>query len=264
MREPEFLAYRNTVFNNAYQYGGHSLWRWQGLKGAPTTSSTINGATLGASNSPIPFADPDSGKECRLANFCMTGPATDGGNFILYDRLWHNGNISCTSTSAQTMTTPTWPARDDNGETDGEGVGIALEVASSTGSGTPTITISYTNSAGTSGRTGTCMMPGANSQPTGRYAPFYLQSGDIGVRSVESITLSSSWSSGTLALFAYREIASLPFNAGYSSTHKSLLDNLGAKRLWDDSCLFPAFTWSSGGGNVDSIYGLIQFTHVST
>ena len=82
-----------------------------------------------------------------------------------------------------------------------------MEVSSATGSGTPTITVSYTNQAGTSGRTGTNIDATSASSTAGSFFRIGLQAGDTGVRSVQSVTLSATWTSGTMNLVAYRVLA---------------------------------------------------------
>jgi len=138
---------------------------------------------------------------------------------MLCDRLWHNGGYTITSTSAQNSTTPTWPARDVAGSTNGDGVLLALEVSAATGAGTPTITVGYTNSADTASRTGTNILATSASAIAGSTYLIGLQAGDTGVRSVQSLTLSATWTSGTINLVAYRVLSMLEVfggNAGYA------------------------------------------------
>lgn len=188
-----------------------SLWSLGGNPGAGSFNATLNGVTLSSTGGnvagQIPFTDPGSGN-AHLAYF--QGAATQAGTLQLYDRLWHNGGYTITSTSAQNSTTPTWPARDANGSTNGEGVILAVEVSAATGAGTPTITIGYTNSAGTAGRTATNIIATVASSAIGATYFIALQAGDIGVRSVQSLTLSATWTSGTINLVACRLLASLP------------------------------------------------------
>ena len=132
---------------------------------------------------------------------------TSAGTLVLADRLWHNGGFTITSTAAQTVTSATFPARDANGSTNGEGVLLGLEISAAAGAAAPTITVSYTNQDGTSGRTGTNSVATANSPSAGAFFPIGLQAGDRGVRSVQSLTLSASWVSGTMNLVAYRPLA---------------------------------------------------------
>jgi hypothetical protein len=187
-----------------------SLWSLAGSPGAGSFDNTLNGVVLSSSsalvNGQIPHYDPGSGN-AYLAR--LQAAATQSGVLLLLDRLWHNGGITITSTSAQNITSPTWPARDINGSTNGDGVHLAVEVSAATGSGTPTITISYTNQAGVSGRTATNIIATVASSAIGATYLIGLQAGDTGVRSVQSLTLSATWTSGTINLVAFRPLAAL-------------------------------------------------------
>lgn len=187
-----------------------SLWALGGNPGAGSFDTTLNGVTLSSSstipNGAIPHYDPGAGN-AYLAR--LQANATQSGTLLLCDRLWHNGGYTITSTSAQNITSPTWPARDNDGSTNGNGVFLAMEISSGTGSGTPTITVAYTNQAGTGSRSATNQIATVASSAIGATYFIRLQAGDTGVRSVQSVTLSATWTSGTMNLVAYRVIAAL-------------------------------------------------------
>ena len=199
-------AVTGTMVAGRYQ----SLWGLAGNPGAGTWDNTLNGVVLSQTsaqvNGAINFVDPGSGNS-YLAR--LTGAATQAGTLILADRIWHNGGYTITSTGAQNSTTPTWPSRDVNGSTNGDGILLGLEISAAAGAAAPTITIAYTNSAGTGSRSATNTYATANSPSAGAFFPISLQAGDIGVRSVQSLTLSVSWVSGTMNLVAYRPLAYL-------------------------------------------------------
>ncbi|MDX2300744.1 MAG: hypothetical protein NW204_13545 [Xanthomonadaceae bacterium] len=188
---------------------------WFRAPNAGAFDSTLNGVTLTSAVGGFPFPEPASGKETRIVGFrARSGSTSMNGFFLFCDRLWHNGGIDITSTSAQSITSPTWPPRDANEATDGDGVLLALELSVSAGAGTPTITVSYTNSNGVSGRTGTNITPTVASPTAGSMLPISLEGADRGVRSVQSVTLSSSWVSGTAHLVAYRPVMGAPAHGG--------------------------------------------------
>ena len=194
-----------------------SSWSMAGIPGAGAYDTTLNGVALSSTsanvNGQLPHTDPGAGSaylhRCQLF-------VTNQSQYLLCDRLWHNGGISAISIFQQDITSPTWPARDQTGGTDGIGVMIALEISATMGAGTPTITVGYTNSAGTSGRTGTNVWTVIANVPPPYVFPISLQDGDKGVRSVQSITLSSSFISGTCNLVAYRILAA--FNTPAASS----------------------------------------------
>ena len=231
-------AFKATVAN-AVAGRPLSFWAGGGAPGAGSFDSTLNGVTLSSTssavNGQIPFTDPVSGNTYLSRFSAVVGGV--GGQLILVDRLWHNGGFNITSTSAQSITSPTFPARDINGATNGDGVFLAMEISSATGAGTPLISVSYTNQSGTSGRTATNIDATAASSVAGSFYRIGLQAGDTGVRSVQSVTLSATWTSGTMNLVAYRPIASLDIPAASTGASIDALTS-GMPRLYNGSVPF--------------------------
>lgn len=193
-----------------------SLWGLAGNPGAGTWNTTLNGVTLSGSTTQvggqIPYTDPVTGNG-YLAR--LQASATVAGTLLLCDRLWHNGGYNVTVTTAQASTTPAWPARDANGTSNGDGVLLGLEISAAAGAAAPTITVSYTDQGGTAGMTATNSFPTASSPTAGAFYPIGLAAGDTGVRSLQSVTLSTSWVSGTMNMVAYRVLAALELTAGF-------------------------------------------------
>lgn len=175
---------------------------------APTPGAAGAALTSYAGQIPIPVASGNT----HLSQFWGVSSA-NGGAIMLADRLWHNSGIVVTTTTAQTINSVAWPARDKNGSTNGEGVYIGLEISTATGAGASVISISYTNSAGTAGRTGTAIPLYAASSIAGSFYIFGLQAGDTGVRSVQTYTSTVSMTSGVVHLVAFRYLATLPLTA---------------------------------------------------
>lgn len=214
-----------------------STWGLAGVPGAGSFDSTLNGVVLSSTsalvNGQLPFYNPGSGNT-YLSRFLASSQG--GGQVLLCDRLWHNGGYTITSTSAQNSTTPTWPARDIAGSTNGDGVLLALEISSAAGGAAPTITVTYTNSANVGSRTGAFGFPTATSPATGSFFPITLQAGDTGVRSVQSIQLNTSWLSGTMNLVAYRVLASIECITGLANSMDMLTS--GFPRFYDGTVPF--------------------------
>lgn len=193
-----------------------SFWGLGGFPGAGSFDTTLAGVALSSTAAniagQIPFSDPVSGN-CHLSRFQAACSIT--GSLILADRLWHNGGFNITLTTAQALTSATFPSRDNNQTNNGEGILLGVEVSAATGAGTPTITVSYTNQAGVSGRTATNIVTTAASAVAGTFHLLSLQSGDTGVRSVQSLTLSATWTSGTINLVAFRPIATIELINAY-------------------------------------------------
>ena len=150
---------------------------------APTTSVVPTNATTGA----VPFSNSTSGTLTCVG-------AQLGGNqhgvFYMYDRLVHSGGLSGTVTTAQTTNLPTAAL---TRYTSGEGCQIALICHAAVGATATTVTASYTNQAGTAGRT-TVAYPigGTGFNAVDRMLFLPLQVGDTGVRSVESVTIAAT------------------------------------------------------------------------
>lgn len=222
-----------------------SLWGLAGSPGAGAWDTTLNGVVLSSTsamvNGQLPHVNPVSGNGYIGR---VQGQATIAGTLLVLDRLWHNGGYTITSTSAQNSTTPTFPARDAAGATSGDGVLLGLEISSGAGAAAPTITISYTNQAGTASRSGVNINPTANSPAAGSMFMIGLQAGDTGVRSVQSLTLSVSWVSGTMNLVAFRLLAAIPLTGANTPASLDALTG-GMTRLYDGVVPYLVFVPST-------------------
>jgi len=167
----------------------------------------------------------------------------------LLDLIWYNTGLVVTTTTAQTITQPAGskPARDLNGSTNGEGWGAAIYVTTATtnGAAVTNTTISYTNSDGTAGRTGTI-----NSFPqtavAGTFVPIQLAAGDRGIRSVESVTLGTSYGGGAISLVMYRMLASVPNPvANVGGIMNKLSNDPTGVRIYNGTALWPIYMSSA-------------------
>ena len=202
---------------------------------APTPGLSGAALTSYAGQIQIPAASGNT----HLARFSGV-PSAQAGTLVLCDRLWHNSGFTITSTGAQTVNSVAFPARDMNGSTNGVGVFLGVEISTATGAGTPTITVSYTNDAGTAGKTATNSVATVASSAIGTFYPIGLAAGDTGVRSVQTLTLSATWTSGTMHLVAYRPIATLTFPAAGAGDAIDALTS-GLPRCYDNTVPFLIF-----------------------
>lgn len=231
-RKPVYKASATAEGAGTY----HSAFLLAGLPGAASTPPAFTAgsgyvptsATAGA----IPFTNPVTG---GLYLGKLQAALSVAGVAILYDRLWHCSGFNTTTLTAQAITTPGSITR---GDVTGDGVEIWGEIYTAPGATGATWTVSYTNQAGTAGRTATYTHP-ANAESVGQMFPFTLQAGDTGVRSVQSLTCSaSSGTAGSLGLTLLRRIAAIASpvaNAG------DTLDffKTGGPQIPNDACL----TW---------------------
>lgn len=191
--------------------GLHSSLLLAGLPGAGVAPTPgLAGAALTSYSGQIPFPATNGSDTIYLAG--MTGvQAGNVGAVMLCDRLWHNSGITSSTTTGQTVNSVTFPARDVNGSTNGVGVQLGLEVTTATTNGSPitNTTATYTDSGGTGSNTATIASFPANAV-AGTFVPFTLAAGDVGVRSIQTLTLGTSYGTGVLTLVAYRVVAILP------------------------------------------------------
>lgn len=203
---------------------------------APTPG--LAGAALTSYAGQIPFVNPGSGNTYLLK---LAIASTMQGSAILIDRLWHNSGFTITTTTAQTVNSAAFPARDEDGSTNGNKVLVGIEVSTVTGNGSPVTntTMSYTNQSGTSGRTATIASFPATAV-AGTFIPFTLQAGDKGVRSIQSLTLGTSYVSGTIHLVAYRILSRVDITVPQVLASVDAL-SAGFTRMYDNTV--PNLLW---------------------
>lgn len=217
----------------------HSLHYLAGIPGAGVAPTPgIGGEVLTTLSGQIPFTDPLSGNNSYLARFAAQ--ATQAGTLMLCDRLWQNSGITITSTAEQTFTgSAQIPPRDANGTNLGDGVYAGVEVSTLTGAGTPTLTLKYTDHLGNQDQIGTNIIPTVAASIAGTFYPIGLAAGDTGVRQAQSLTLSATWTSGTIHVVLYRVIARLNLLAQTPNAIDMLTS--GFPRIYDDSVPFLVF-----------------------
>ena len=235
----------------------HSLFYTTGVPGAATAPSPgINGAALTTYAGQIPYTNPSSGNG-YLAGVNVCGTLV--GTLLVCDRLWHNSGVAVTTTTAQAITTPTWPARDKAGSTNGDGIMVGIEVSTATtnaGAVTNT-TMSYTDQGGTAGNTATITSFPATAV-AGTFVPFQLAAGDTGVRAIASVTLGTSYGGGAIHLVAYRVLATIPVsvaNSGLMADYASV----GFPRLHNDTV--PFLLWRPSATTAVTIQGEVLYAH---
>ncbi|MDQ5880012.1 MAG: hypothetical protein QG638_2749 [Pseudomonadota bacterium] len=206
--------------------------------GTPGVNGRVTDGTAAADNGCFPIANPSVG-----ANYLTEVNMASGVNHthLLFDVLWVNSGLAITTTGAQAITTPTLPARDINGTTNGEGCSIALLCTAAVGLAAvaSNATVTYTNSDGTGSRTATLSAIVGSQAPAtpvnGTLIWFNLQAGDKGVRSIQSISLNTSWVSGSISLMITRDIATIGTTIPNVNAQK-IIGTPGI-RLYNGTCL---------------------------
>lgn len=245
----------NEAAGQFYSYSKDAGYPGAWSVGTPGVNGRNTDGTQAADNGCLQVGIPASGSwYVRDANIS----ATVAGQFNLFDVLWVNSGLVVTTTTAQSITQPTLPARDNNGSTSGLGVyaGILVTTATTNGSAITNMTMSYTNSDGTPGRTATIASFPATAV-IGTFVPFLLAAGDKGIRSIQSITLGTSLVAGAISLICFNPILSnsvLLANTG-SLAYPKKLD----LRLYDGHCLIPF--WLASNTTATTINGNIYFVN---
>lgn len=176
----------------------------------PSTAAALSGTSTGARLLSRTYKAPSS-VERWLARISAQHYFNGGGvaEGLLIDRLSHQGGLSGTVTTAQTTNLPTAAL---TRYTSGVGVMIGLEIYTQIGTTATTVTVSYTNQAGTSGRTSLArVFGGTNFREVNRIMPIPLADGDTGARSVESVTvLATTGTAGNFGVTLYKPLVVLP------------------------------------------------------
>jgi len=206
--------------------------------GTPGINGRVTDGTTSGDNGCIPIKNPAIG-----ANYLteVTMGASVNHSHLFFDVLWVNSGIAVTTTTAQAIVTPTLPARDVNGSTNGEGcmIGMLTTTANTNAAVISNSTVTYTNSAGTGSRTATLSAIVGSQIPAtpviGTLIWFNLQAGDKGVQSIQAITLNTSLGGGAVSLFIARDLA----NIGTSLVNVQFTRKLSdpGVRLYNGTCM---------------------------
>ncbi len=206
--------------------------------GAPGLNGRTTDGTTATDAGCIPIRTPALGGN-YLTTVSLT--ATVANWFMLFDVLWVNSGIVVTTVGAQAIVSPAFPARCEDGTANGAGlmIGLLTTTANTNAAVINNATVSYTNQAGTAGRTATLAnLVGAQipvSPVIGTIVWFLLQAGDSGVRSIQSITLGTSLVAGAVSLLVARPLWSAPVTLANVGAQAVAPVNPGV-RLFNGTC----------------------------
>lgn len=216
--------------------GSHGVWS----PGTPGINGRVTDGTAAGDAGCVRVANAPGGSANYLEQYVLA--AAVASTFMFCDVLWCNTGITVTTTTAQAITSPAWPARDADGATSGRQVmvGILVTAATTNGASIATITMSYTNSAGAAGRTATIASFPATAV-IGTVVWFALAAGDEGVQSIQSITLGTSLVTGSISLIAATWLPQVVVTVANASGVMAPVSPTGRPaagvRLYDGCCL---------------------------
>ena len=225
--------------------------------GTALTATTVTQATTGAI---LPFTNATAPATKHLLS-AGAGSTVAVGTILVYDLLARyplNGTVTSGS-----FTTVTLPARDNTGATSGVGIQAMVINANATATTAVNLTLTYTNSAGTAARSTGAQAIIASAQhrvvhdTQGFFMP--LQAGDVGIRQVDSYTLSATATSTQLEIQLIRPLAYIPVLVAGGYTERDLVLNTPKlPRLYDGTALqFALIAGTTSSGN---IHGALQYS----
>lgn len=230
-----------------------NLWLYNQAPGGngdiPTTVMNPTNETPGG----IYHNDPAPGNDLWLLG--MTASSSTPGTLILYDRLMQVGGFSGTDTSLNSITGGSTVRHTG---TNSAGNLIYLEIYTIIGTTVAVATITYTNQDGVSGRQSSVSIGGGQLREPQRVISVPLQSGDIGVRSVESVQLDRSTGiAGSYGVVIGRPLLLTPLGLTGTGSVRDLIAGLpGIIRIEVDACL--AYYWLSNAGLAPQIISSIH------
>jgi hypothetical protein len=223
---------------------GCSLWTYDGMPASgivPTIGVIPDKTTIGA----IPFTAAGGGRDKHLIGASITPNAS--GVFLLYDRLFHIGGLSGTSTAAQTVqgSTPS-PALTRN--TGGAGNIAFYEIYTIIGTTGTTLTMTYTNQAGTGSRTSTINIGNTGFREVSRMQRIPLAAGDSGIQAIEQIQLTATTgTAGNFGITIAQPLAWIPVGSGGTMGWRDYTTGLpGIPVIDPNACLSLMFIPNSG------------------
>ena len=201
-----------------------------GMAGVAVSANALGGA--------LRFDNPSAGF-AYLAKLA----ANVGANIralMLYDLLWYQSGLAETTTTAQTINSVAFPARDIAGSVNGDGVEAWLHcTTATTNAAIANTTLGYTNEAGTASRSAGLAYDWPANAVAGTMVPFGLQGSDRGVRSIQTLTLGTSYGGGQVEILALRRLARIAFSADNAGDVYDWA-RLALPRLFDSSAIYIA------------------------
>lgn len=184
---------------------------------------------------------------------------------MLVDMQGYYPGISMNVATSQTLLgTPTLRY------TNGVGLRAGLVIVTSAGATAHNLSMSYTNQAGTAGRTlpvtvsctASAITPHLTHSGTSanNYGPFLpLASGDTGIQSVQSVQLSAASLAGTAALVLYKPLMTIPLTTVSVASERDFLNQIPSlPQVKDGACLTWLYFAGAATAASTNIYGSLD------
>lgn len=240
----QFNDYNPYKVGGAMQAAGvwYSLWRLAGAPGAGADPATTPGTQHTKTAGSVNF--PDVSPAYRHA-VSMGAVANQNATLMIYDRLCSVSGITLNATGNKTINSSALPRYSGAAAVD---VQAWLEVTTATTTTAPIVSLnSYTNQDGTAARAGaTLTFPSAATVLNAFVGPLPLQSGDLGIRSVEvGLNVATAAAAGVCNLVLLKPIAYLPLIANQWNERDLVMQLAAMPRIYDGATLAYAVLASS-------------------
>lgn len=213
-----------------------SVWDRAGNPGAGTMSAgnTANGVVFTDATAGAPLITAFGGGATGYLSSARYS-ANVAGRCVLYDRLFGVGAITLTAATTTLASQPSYTGRLPGG-TDYGNLDILLEFTTANNAVATNVTVTYTNEAGTTGRT-TGATATLSSFAVNRLVLMPLQAGDKGVQKIESVVVATT-GTGAINVLVARRLAQFDVRVA-NGMDLQAWDALGGPRVFDTSCLYP-------------------------
>lgn len=207
------IALFHTVFfpsGNGWESAWISAKQINGQGSVTPTAPAAAAAPTRTTSGAFGQSNPASGDLRMWIRAMVAGQGgLQGCSLMVADRLSHQGGLSAIVTGAQSTNLPTAAL---TRYTTGVGVFAALEIYTAIGATPTTATCTYTNHAGTGGKTSQAIAIGGTGLQNGqRFLPISLAAGDRGVRAVADVNLvASTGTAGNFGVTLYKPLLLLP------------------------------------------------------
>lgn len=247
----------DKLYNNAghQNFGWSSYWTiagtfWPAGAVPPTgAGSALSSSDTGA----MPFPGVPGGDKMYLIGMALSqanGSSIQDMAMVLYDRLVHTSGLNANITSLQAVATTALTRH-----TSGLGVQMYAEIYTAVGASATTVTVEYTNDSGVAKTTSFSIGSSTNNAAL-QMLRIPLASGDLGVRSVESVTLAGgTGTAGNFGITLAYPIAMFPLLADNAAIMPDWMD-LGLPEIDPAACVA---LFGHQAGNHSGLNGNLSF-----
>lgn len=225
----------------------HSLWDAIGQPGDGGNPATTPGTAFDDESGSITFPDQGSDQKHLVS---IGAVASQTCTLIVADRLVGVSGISVASTGNKTINSVALPRYSG---TDAALVECYLEVTTATTTTAPVVNLnSYTNEAGTTGRSGgNVTFPAAATNVDTLIGPMPLQAGDKGIRSIEvGLNVGTAAAAGVVNVLLVRRLCAIPLIANLWNERDLVLQLASIPRIFDGASLMLFFQSTGTTANV--------------